>query len=46
MNDDELEVEDIIVRNLQSKRVTDDGRTALILARYNRKISKVLFENF
>ena len=46
MTDEDLDVCDIVVRNVKSKRVHWDGRTAIILADLGRTISNVLFENF
>lgn len=46
MSDEDLDVSDIIVRNVRSKRVHWDGRTAIILADLGRTVSNVLFENF
>ena len=41
-----LDVEDIVVRCVKSKRVHSDGRTAIILADLDRRISNVLLEDF
>ena len=46
MSDDDLDVSDIIVRNVKSKRVHWDGRTAIILADLGRTVSNIVFENF
>lgn len=46
MSDEDLNVSDITVRNVKSKRVHWDGRTAIILADLGRTVSNVLFENF
>ena len=46
MTDEDLDACDIVVRNVKSKRVHWDGRTAIILADLGRTISNVLFENF
>ena len=46
MSDEDLDVSDITVRNVKSKRVHWDGRTAIILADLGRTVSNVLFENF
>ena len=46
MADEDLDVSDIVVRNVKSKRVHWDGRTAIILADLGRTVSNVLFENF
>lgn len=46
ITDEDLDVCDIVVRNVKSKRVHWDGRTAIILADLGRTVSNVLFENF
>lgn len=46
MSDEDLDVSDITVRNVKSKRVHWDGRTAIILADLGRTVSNVFFENF
>lgn len=46
MTDEDLDVSDIVVRNVKSKRVHWDGRTAIILADLGRTVSNVVFENF
>lgn len=46
MSDKDLDVSDITVRNVKSKRVHWDGRTAIILADLGRIVSNVVFENF
>ena len=46
MSDEELDVCDVVVKNVKSKRVHWDGRTAIIFADLGRTISNVLFEDF
>jgi len=46
MADKDLDVCNIVVRNVKSKRVHWDGRTAIILADLGRTVSNVIFENF
>lgn len=46
LSDEDLDVSDIVVRNVKSKRVSMDGRTAIILADLGRTVSNVVFENF
>lgn len=46
MTDEDLDVSDIVVRNVKSRRVSSDGRTAIILADLGRTVSSVVFENF
>lgn len=46
MTDEDLDVSYIVVRNVKSKRVHWDGRTAIILADLGRTVSNVVFENF
>ena len=46
LTDEDLDVSDIFVRNIKSKRVHWDGRTAIILADLGRTVSNVVFENF
>ena len=46
MSDDDLDVSGIVVRNVKSKRVHWDGRTAIILADLGRTVSDVVFDGF
>ena len=46
LSDEDLDVSDIVVRNVKSKRVSREGRTAIILADLGRTVSNVVFENF